>query len=1323
MNSTREETVNRARDQWIGRLIDLSRRNRLLYFRDLKAGSLDLTSVAETLVPSLIRGESVRFSDLFSEEEQRGAVARLLEVRRKAVENLEEKGLDTMHLGLGIASWAATDGGRPPAAPVCLLPVAVELKGRDGLASGLRRVGDLRLNPVLLHVFEAEYGITVPTDESLPAVDEDEGANTVDWRGALTRVSTCAAGVPGFAIDRRVVLGNFSFQKMAMVEDLKKYGAELASHDLIAALAGDEDARSSISESRHECDPRTLDSIPVANDTLILDADSSQQAVVAAAVEGQDGVVQGPPGTGKSQTIANAIAAFVAEGKKVLFVAEKRAALEVVTRRLQACGLGHIFLDLHGADIRRSMVATRLAECLRAVRESPAVDGTDADVKLEARRKALNDHVLRMHSPRTPSGRSAYRIQGELLQLPKESRVATRWKGKELEELTAVRIDGGLELLREAAATPGLFLRTDPSPWNGARITSESELQAALELTDRLADAAWPQFTSLLEAAAREAGLPKPTSLPGARNLLKLIGDAQRLLADYSEGLFSLDLTALQGSLEPASRGAFGSFVAWCVNPTFRGAIHQIGLVRRPGKGTWAESLDAAKRASNVLGRWKEAVSGAATPRIISSYLDATRAAAKLVQELTELQAILAPKGIPEMDLEPLGTLLLALRKDRTTPYLLPNLYRIERELDRLGLKDLVAEFRSVRPRPEVWGNALTFAWLSSCMDAARAADPVLAAFNGRLHDQNVEDFQGLDEARLDLATLRVRRFHAERAVATMNEYRAQEGVVRREANKKTRHLPVRHLLAQAPEVMLSLCPCWMASPLSVSHLLDGKRQYFDIVIFDEASQVPPEDAIPSILRGQKTIVAGDRHQLPPTTFFDSDADDDSEQESEDPTVGFESVLDIMTAFLQPWSLDWHYRSRDERLIAFSNRWIYGNRLITFPGVGSTDAISYVPVSPGVTNDPDSSSAEVQEVVRLVLAHAQSRPDESLGVITMGLKHALRIEKEIWRVRQTRPDLDEFFDETKEERFFVKNLERVQGDERDAIILSIGYAKDVTGRLLNRFGPLNFVGGERRLNVAITRARERMAVVSSFGHADMDPSRFGAQGVKLLKDYLEYAASRGHELRNSGPTGMPLNGFEADVFDTLSEHGLRLIPQWGASRYRIDMVVQHPAEPGRFVLAIECDGASYHSAYTARDRDRLRQQQLEAQGWKFHRIWSTDWFLRKDDEVKRALAAYEGALSPRAAGDHLQVPPRETVTPVLAVGRRSARPQITVRPSITDYRLNELVSLVRWISSDGVPLTDDQILAEMIDTLGFKRRGARIESAIRAAIEAQRRLH
>jgi len=561
-----------------------------------------------------------------------------------------------------------------------------------------------------------------------------------------------------------------------------------------------------------------------------------------------------------------------------------------------------------------------------------------------------------------------------------------------------------------------------------------------------------------------------------------------------------------------------------------------------------------------------------------------------------------------------------------------------------------------------------------------------------------------------------------------MNTYVDEADLVRRECGKKYRGLSIRKLLSQAPHVLTTLRPCWMASPLSVSHLLPAQRGLFDVVLFDEASQVLPHDAVPALFRANRAVVAGDRHQLPPTTFFSADEELELESDEEAPAAGFESILDLMSGLFEPWSLDWHYRSLDESLISFSNRHIYSDRLVTFPGPSTHRAVVHHLVDqPFMDGQEDSVSAEVVKVVEQVLQHAREHPSDSLGVITLGIKHQKRVQRALDEAIRERPELDVFFDERRRERFFVKNLERVQGDERDAIILSVGYGKDRSGKLPYRFGPLLYEGGERRLNVAITRARHRMTVVSSFDHRDMDPARSRARGVELLRLYLGFAASFGRDLGQEQGADVPLNEFEQAVHDALTAEGVRLLPQWGVSRYRIDLVAQHPDREGALVLAIECDGASYHSSPTARDRDRLRQQHLEARGWRFHRIWSTDWFLHREDEVRRTLEAYREAVRAADAehgpgnNPHASARPKREPRAVLTpVRRRAERPNVPIRDSIDQYSQAELVRMVRWVGSDGLLRTDEQLVEEVMDELNFARRGARILARIQEAIDLAR---
>ena len=390
----------------------------------------------------------------------------------------------------------------------------------------------------------------------------------------------------------------------------------------------------------------------------------------------------------------------------------------------------------------------------------------------------------------------------------------------------------------------------------------------------------------------------------------------------------------------------------------------------------------------------------------------------------------------------------------------------------------------------------------------------------------------------------------------------------------------------------------------------------------------------------------------------------------------------------------------------------------------------------------------------------------------MGMRHAERVQAAIDRNLQKHPELGTLFDSTRDERFFVKNLERVQGDERDTIILSIGYGKDRSGKLPYRFGPLNQDGGERRLNVAITRARCRMVLVSSFSHLDMDPNRSNKLGVQLLRSYIEFASSKGEILGNNGHSMESQNPFEADVFDAITSRGVPMLSQYGVSGYRIDFVAQHPQQPGRFVLAIETDGRTYHSSKTARDRDRLRQQHLEALGWRFHRIWSTDWFMEREKEIERALVAYrkavaeadevtqktaqitEGEENNRCSSyENLSESLQQTDIPTMISGDQedslktidssfdffdnndfdcltrsnerqqthmASRPDIISGKNIKEYSENELDSVIMWIKEDGKLRTDEELLEEIMKELGFRKKGKLIRNALNLAISRSR---
>ncbi len=525
-------------------------------------------------------------------------------------------------------------------------------------------------------------------------------------------------------------------------------------------------------------------------------------------------------------------------------------------------------------------------------------------------------------------------------------------------------------------------------------------------------------------------------------------------------------------------------------------------------------------------------------------------------------------------------------------------------------------------------------------LDSVLPEYPEVANFRRRNQEYIIREFKRLDKMQFSIARSRIRA-KLINGLPSLDHFTTgvdEISILKRELNKQRRIMPIRRLFREIPNLILTLKPCLMMSPLSVSLFLEADTYSFDTVIFDEASQVCTENAVGAILRGKQVIIAGDSKQLPPTNFFtttmsDNDFDEPEEDDAYNDSSAYESVLDE-AALLPERTLLWHYRSRHEHLIAFSNAKIYKGNLITFPsniekapdiGVEYT----YVPDGCYDRGGRKGNVIEAEKVVDLIFEHLEKYPDRSLGVITFGEVQQLAIDTILRRRRMEEQKFEHFFAEDRQEAFFIKSLENVQGDERDTIIFSIGYAKDMSGVMRMNFGPLSRIGGERRLNVAITRAKYNVKLVGSILPTDINVERISADGPKLLRTYIDFAINGSIILQSESinPGFVQHDSpFEEVVYNFLTAKGYKVVTQVGCSGYRIDMAVMHPTLSGRYVLGIECDGVSYHSARTARERDRLRQDVLENMGWKIYRIWSTDWIKDPVTEGQRLLEAVDESI-------------------------------------------------------------------------------------------------
>ena len=600
-----------------------------------------------------------------------------------------------------------------------------------------------------------------------------------------------------------------------------------------------------------------------------------------------------------------------------------------------------------------------------------------------------------------------------------------------------------------------------------------------------------------------------------------------------------------------------------------------------------------------------------------------------------------------------------------------------KRECDKLGLSSFTAQIEkednTVADVKDAFEKGFYNQWIIPALEQA----PEVQGFRRRVHEQRLEKFTALDEEQFSIARDRIRS----KIISTFPDPygvsgpRSEIGILRHEMEKKRRIMPLRKLFRTIPNLLLTLKPCLMMSPLSVAYFLEAESYHFDMVIFDEASQIFPQDAIGAILRADQVIIAGDTKQLPPTNFFttstgngtdDYDLDEDGEWEDE----LYDSILEETANILPNRTLLWHYRSKSEHLIAFSNQEIYQNELVTFPSINETaddSGVEFVYVEEGYYEGggKNCNVLEAKRCVELVISHIEHHPDRSLGIIAFSEKQQQAISREIQLFREQNPKYEEFFQEGKEEEFFVKNLENVQGDERDTIIFSVGYAKTKDQKakgkpMAMRFGPLGVQGGERRLNVAITRAKQNVKLVSSILPSDIDLSRTESEGIRMLHDYIAFAMNTEGSLAGA-QRAAAVDEFKTSVAEFLRQNGYSIRESVGCSGYKIDIAVKHPSQREEYVAGIECDGISYISARTARDRDRLRRSVLTAMGWQMYRVWSTEWYKNPEIEgqklisfVKEAIAVVDERIRQEEAQKNLEAERRKAEQEKIRIAKEKA---------------------------------------------------------------------
>lgn len=1244
---------------WAHHLLDLSKSNRLLNVRDtvkivpivcsspsafedamalngsfrvrsfedfldeenrLTFQSLDSTSLRERYRDAIDRSLSVR--DLWSALAQRETNRRLKELYRTARLDLEESGVNTLFLTFGILEWC--DVNAPDVryrAPILMVPISIE---RRSVADGYRiqrRDEDSVINTTLLELLRREYRLTIPGLDPLPT----DGAGC-DVSKIFEIFRTVIRDIKGLSVSDGCLIGQFSFDKFVMWKDLSSRIDSVRENPIVSHLI----SRLGTYDDGIEAFPsEEIDqNFDYSQVCCPLRADSSQLAAVLYSGLGKSFVLHGPPGTGKSQTITNIIAHNLSLGKRVLFVSEKKAALDVVYGRLSRLGLSPFCLQLHSNKSGKADVYAQFAEVLRLGRKPMAPDWDAVVKETEDLRHKLDSYVKALHR-QTVSGFTPYDlfsrfVRGEINGDGSMIRGTARNTTVADYECARRALADAVEMRRDVSSVAIKALR--PVRHFAWSPNAEGKL---VEDASRLAEA----IIGAVDAMNATGGF-RDADAKFLSRYFGLVKERRELEESLASVYIATELRKLQTRDLRRRLGAAEKSI-WPIRfLKERSLLKVLAPVTQSGK-VEREVVPEVIRLAHSLQEADEQIDGmeARVRKLLGVSFDPahadpvemmavrTQAEQRLREVMSRFSEMVEADGAitPQNALEVVQGIVANAKG---------NLRRVFMYQDARGRIPSVADAFAERldetdePATEDFVGGFNNAFMSKLLGEVLECEPEFGAFFGNGREANIARFCELD-ARCSELALKNLIAKLSRAIPS-NDGRAHRGdtselgLLMHECGKKIRQKPVRQMFAEAPTLIPLIKPCFLMSPLSVAQYLPVDGEPFDLVVFDEASQIPVWDAVGVIARGKQLIVVGDPKQLPPTNFFQKGVDE------EDACEDLESVLDeCLHAGIMSHFLGWHYRSRHESLISFSNSRYYGRRLHIFPSASLSNrmGISFVHVPNGVYEASGSRTnrREAEKVADIIFERMQDPAcaRQTIGVVTFSEAQRNLIEDIIDERRGRHPEFDARFAEQGGEPFFVKNLENVQGDERDVVVFSIGYAPDENQKFNMLFGPLSKQGGERRLNVAITRAREKVIVVSSIHSWQIDTDRAKGQGPADLRAFLDYAEN-GYRSESSCE-GCEDDAFAAEVASVLGKVGAKVVRNVGCGRSRVDVAVLDSEDETQYLLGIVCDGHGYASELTARDRDRLRDDVLSSLGWNICHVWVLDWAYDRERAEKRLI--------------------------------------------------------------------------------------------------------
>ncbi len=1210
----------------------------------------------------------------------------LTTIYRAARSSQQENGVSSLYLAIGLMRWFADPESEAPCyAPLILLPIEIIRKSANQGYGLHARDEEPHFNTTLLEMLKQNYNLNIAGLDPLPA-----DAHGIDIKKTFAIVRGALFTLKGWDVVESCVIGNFSFAQFAMWNDIHTAGELLDNSKVVRSLM----------KGHVDWDISTPENLEEEETYLPITVDATQLQAIKMAAHGTTFVLHGPPGTGKSQTITGMIANLMAQGKKVLFVAEKMAALSVVQRRLASLGIGDFCLELHSDKANKKQVLTQLEKALAIKHPDHKTEYDEQLMRAAASRAKLDGYAKHLHAVHN-CGYSLRELI-DFYETVRDEENMIRFDPYEAGQLSREQINRHLPLLGQLAAAGDAVGSIKDHPLRGVGLTSYGadirsamrrdsmmyrdalkDLKAAAEKTCEFISMSQPQrkddyirMDSILRIY-HECEESKPALfdlLEGNRSETEAFYDAEyelqaeeaRLLGIWKREFLSQNMAPYLTKHDAAGKKFFGKGAAMSAVVSELQVYALLPLTFESVPAMLQEIIAYQNRKQGLSEKYN--ILSENSKKILREFPARAdyQAALKTIKEY-RAQADVFPGGIEEIQAlssnsEAIGSFEeyqtkyqkaleaekrfndLLFRKTNDTSekwvdeeatfcqYLLDHpaclkdwgLYnQVRQECAKVGLQPAVDAYENDQDKEALipaYRKGLYFALINEII----MSDDILSSFSGVTFNESIQQFKRLDDSMLQQTRSEIYYLLASRVPSSWDspEVGMELNLLRKAIGSNARGMSIRTLFERIPHVLQELCPCMLMSPNSVAQYLTQDNNLFDVVIFDEASQLPTCKAVGALSRAKDAVIVGDPKQMPPTSFFAGGGPNVEDLALDD----MDSILDDALALGIPSQhLQWHYRSTHESLIAFSNNQFYGNKMYTFPSANDREYhVTAVHVDGVYKNSTNIKEAEavVAEIVRRF--NDPKLNGQSIGVVTFNVKQQALIENLLAKQFQVNPKLDVWAN-SGEDPLFVKNLENVQGDERDVILFSIGYGQDEKGRISMNFGPINQAGGGKRLNVAFSRARVTMTIFTSMYSTDIKVTENSPDGLVAFRDFLKYAES--HNLYSKVAEAEEVRHAKVGILNSIiravTERGYQCVSMVGHSDFRIDIAVVDPFEPSKYMMGILLDGETYRQSTNTRDREVAQISVLKSLGWTLHRIWTIDWWDNRERELKKLVDLLE----------------------------------------------------------------------------------------------------